>query len=261
MSEVEELTVIPKDSTGRVTCFVVFKEVNILDRIDGLMLSFNFEGQTHRIRFSQALSKKQLRMRRNQQRQENRGRGGHQGELNHEGYHIPNPYPQFRREERTEVIRKRDNKESLCGRIKGELDGWIRYNVVTPDGVQRRNMKIMVGENLLEFNQFLNYYKKNENKKFLKIMDVARKVHFYPKIKKKDMRIHESDLEEFSLMKQLGLNFEEKKHKRSSFNKSNRANNDDLSNNSHEGNPYQARRGVDFEQSRTFSKRKGPGFL
>jgi len=55
---IEHVILINKDRRGEVTCFAVFKEINILDRIDGIKLIL--EGTNSEVLFSQALSYKQL---------------------------------------------------------------------------------------------------------------------------------------------------------------------------------------------------------
>lgn len=201
----EELTIIPKDSTGRVTCFVTFREKYILDRINLMEMPITFNGNTHVLKFSQALSKKQLSMNkrnypttqryhqnqnifRKSRERENRW----EGEDNYQ-HKLSINYREKNQKKRDRRRRRRSN-EAKSGRIKGEYDGWLRYNVSIPKGNQDK-LKVVVQNKVINLKDFLIYYQKEENRESLKIMENSLNPNERFRIKNRS----ENDLQEREL--------------------------------------------------------------
>lgn len=256
VSEVTELTLIPKDSTGRVTCFVIFEEVNILDRIDSSEMPISFKGEIHILLFSQALSQRQLSLRRKKNRStQSRGRGrryrGHQSRGNYYQLNVNSEQSrQTRNLDANDTVRRRQTID--------DLEGWIRYNVMVPEGTQLGNLRIFSGENLFNFSKFLKYYERSENQKLLSVKTRAQNIE-----EKNDVEIH--SIQEFGEGHQnpliRDLSFELNDERRET---SNQVWNEEVEHNFYKSRSMNDQRGIrnfkhNVSNSLVFSRGKGPG--
>lgn len=183
IDRVEELTLIKKDSLGKVTCFVIFKEPYILNRIE--MKSLPLINWDANLTFSQALSYKQLNqkkrpegafraqyheVRRPHNMHQGRDYQGHQGhssrrdtsQIEEREWRKPYGGPRDRRSYRGETRKGKNEK-----RTNQNLDQFIRYNIRIQSREDIATKNIFVGETSMSVDDFLAHYDKSENKRFL----------------------------------------------------------------------------------------------
>lgn len=188
IGEVVELTLIKKDSLGKVTCFVIFKEPFILNRIENQSLPLSKWNST--LTFNQALSHEQLKqkkrmertyraqnheVRRSQMMQAQRRKGDFHGQdsdfLGRETSQIKErelrqPYGLRHRRHYRGENRKSGGEEK---RTSNNLDQFIRYNIKVHSENDIARKKIFVGKSPMSLPDFLSHYEKGENSRFLGI--------------------------------------------------------------------------------------------
>lgn len=183
-------------------------------------MPITFNNRTEILKFSQALSKKQLKERNQQpyhtgrsnfRREDDRYRGN-KANINYSNNNDNYLNLQFQGEKRSGI--SRNEAKTRGKRIKRksleDLDGWIRYNIRLNNNKSLNSLFITFGGGVLkDIRSFLEFYEAEEYKGFLNIEYIEEKLGFSQEIdippKSMQLKKRPSLIDELSPVKRTNL--------------------------------------------------------